>query len=550
MRLIFCLIFIVAFSFINDQNEIICKMNLKKTFQEKQMKLFTKVLIITGIPWLLFLTLTSHYANLSNIVYFALACFFFILTVLLLHFFIIKRLNNLQYLVKPINDDTSPPLEKNYLIEVDRFDTLTSLPNRIVFNEILNKSINHSKRRKQILAILLINIDSFKVFRETLGPEKGDFILQEMANRFSHVLRSEDVLAKLEGDEYIVLLNDIAKTKFASTVAQKLLQACSQPLLIGTRDYFLTASIGIVVYPHDSVALEELLTNVNLALYNAKRGGKNNYQFYTQEFDKEARKYIQLENALRNAIRSDQLSLHYQPKVHIKSGNIAGIEALIRWEHPDLGVINPSVLIPLAEETGMIMQIGEWALREACKINKYWQDEGYEHLTVSLNLSPKQFHHPEIVDVISSILKETKLNPIYLELEIDEKTVMDDIATSITILKNIKNLGVQISLDHFGTGYTSISHLKQFPISVLKIDQSFIKGIPTIPDDLAITSALISLAHHLGLTVVAQGVETAEQVQYLSTQECDMIQGYFLSHPLPAQTIILQFKKLGDKVLL
>lgn len=266
--------------------------------------------------------------------------------------------------------------------------------------------------------------------------------------------------------------------------------------------------------------------------------------------DVEAREYIQLESALRKAIHNNELALYYQPKLHLKKGSVIGMEALIRWEHPVLGIIDPVRFIPIAEETGYIMQIGEWALYEACKMNKYWQDEGYEHLTISVNLSPKQFHHPHIADVIAKILTQTKLNPRYLEIEINEKTIMENSGASGKQLANIKATGVVISIDHFGTGYTSISHLKQFPISILKIDQSFIKGIPNIPNDLAITNAFISLAHNLGLAVVAEGVETAEQVQYLSNQSCDIVQGYFLSHPLPASKIVLQLKKLQDEVLI
>lgn len=454
-----------------------------------------------------------------------------------------QELNNLANETKSIE-------RAETLTRLAHYDNLTSLPNRIFFNEILNKAINHAKRRKKIFALLVIDIDAFKQINARLGPAAGDQVLKELGNRFSTTLRSEDILARLSGDEFMVLLNDIAKPKFASAVAEKLLQACAKPLKIYGRELSLKASIGICIYPSDGTSLEDLLKNADSALDKVKRNGGNAYQFYTQEMNIEAHEFIQLETALRKAIQNKELVLYYQPRLDIKKGNINGVEALIRWVHPELGTIDPAKLIMLAEETGLIMQIGEWALFEACKMNKYWQDEGYEHMSVAVNISPRQFHHPDLSKIILNALKTTHLNPKYLELEINESAIMDDIDSSISILANIKATGVLISIDHFGIGYTSISHLKKLPISILKIDRSFIKGLPHNPNDLAITNALIALAHNLGLEVIAEGVETAEQVQYLSGQNCDMIQGYFLSHPLAAQKIVAQFTKLGEEVLL
>ena len=249
-------------------------------------------------------------------------------------------------------------------------------------------------------------------------------------------------------------------------------------------------------------------------------------------------------------IQQKRTVLYYQPKLNIKNSTITGVEALLRWQHPQYSNVNPAVFIPIAEETNLIIPLGEWALREACKINKSWQNEGYEHISIALNLSPKQFYHPDIVEMIKAALSESGLNPSYLELEINETTVMNNVEKATEILNKIKALGVHLVIDHFGTGYTSISHLKQFPVSSLKIDASFIKGIPTNANDLAITNAFIALAHHFGLEVVAEGVETAEQVEYLSTQHCDIVQGYYFCHPLPAQNIIQQFKKIADRAWL
>lgn len=440
--------------------------------------------------------------------------------------------------------------DRECLTRIARYDDLTALPNRIFFNEILNKSISHAKRYNKSLAVLLIDIDQFKKINHMLGTVKSDYVLKEIGKRFTNVLRSEDILAKLDGDEYIVLLNDIKHPKFSSTVAEKLLNVCSHLMKVDDHEFTLTASIGICIYPNDGESLEDLLKNTDEALYKAKHSGGNAYHFYTRAMDVEAKEYIQLESALRKAIHNNELALYYQPKLNIRKGKIVGLETFMRWEHPVLGIISPTKFIPLAEETGLIMEIGEWALRKACRSNKYWQDEGYEHVTVSVNLSPKQFHHPEISKIVSKVLKSTGLNPRYLELEISENTVMGNIELAEKILNDLKQTGVQISIDHFGMGYTSINHLKQFPINVIKIDRNFIKGVPNNPNDSAITSAMIALAHNLGLEVIAEGVETAEQVQHLSSYHCDMIQGYFLSHPVTAQKIILQLRKLSEAVLL
>jgi len=547
------------------------------------MKINTKMLITIGIICALFLVCMTYlqisHANLTSILTIA-ALFFLGISGLLYRYFtqriatLNKQLNQVNEIldnhqlashhlqqqlekksaeltkatatmeqIQIISEATTHPQKK--AVTDNHQDTLTELPNRAFFNEALNKAMSHAKRHNKICAVLIIDIDAFKNINKTLGHDFGNEVLNKIGKRLAKTLRTEDLVARLDGDEFIVLLNDISKPKFASVVAEKLLQVCSKPI----KDFFLTASIGISVYPSDGVSLEDMLKNADSALYKAKHAGGNKYQFHTHEMDIEAREFIKLESALRNAIDNNELVLYYQPKLHLKKGTIVGIEALLRWAHPELGILNPAQFIPIAEDTGLIMKIGEWALREACKTNKYWQNEGYEHLTIALNLSPKQFRHPEIAKIIETILKETELNPKYLELEINEATVMDNIQIAKDRLDNIKAIGVQLSMDHFGAGYTSISHLKQFPVSAIKIDQNYIKGIPNNPDDSAITNAFIGLAHHLGLEVVAEGVETAEQVRYLTIQDCDMVQGYFLSHPLPAQKIVLQLKKIMDRAL-
>lgn len=440
-------------------------------------------------------------------------------------------------------------VNRDYLMQLGKNDEITSLPNGIQFNEILVKSIIHSRRRQQTLAILLVNLDLFKLVQDTFGQSNGNLILQEMSKRIQNVLRKEDVLAKLDGDEFIILLNDIAKPKYASMVARKILNTCSALLKVDTQEFTITASIGISIYPNDGMSLEEILENADRALFKAKQAGGNVYQFHADEIQTEAVEYIQLETALRKAIHNNELALYYQPKFRLTTGKITAVEGLMRWEHPTLGIISPAKFIPLAEESGMIMQIGEWALHEACQRISYWQNEGFEHITVALKLSHKQFNHPDMVKMLKNVLSNYKINPEYIELEITEKTVMENVEAAAAILDKIRETGVQLSIDHFGTGYTVISYLKQFPLAAIKIDQSYIRGIPNNPNDVAITSALIALAHQLGLEVVAEGVENPEQIQFLTAQNCDVVQGYFLSHPVSAQKIVQQFRKLQDEVL-
>jgi diguanylate cyclase (GGDEF)-like protein len=420
------------------------------------------------------------------------------------------------------------------------------LPNKTYFNETLLKMISHVKRYNKILAVLLLEITPVNITTSCLSEITSKKISQQLIE----LLRTEDILAKFEGFQFGILLYDIEKAKFASTVASKILHAFSQPIKTDDGEISLNSTIGICVYPIEAASFEDLLNYAQVALGKAKNAGINTYRFYSQAMDAEAAEYLHLAKSLRKAIENHQLTLYYQPKLHLKTGTINRIEALVRWVHPEIGIIHPEKFLPVAEETGLIHPIGEWAIREACQINKHWQDEGYEHIPVAINLSPKQFYHRDIAATISSILQETGLSPNYLELEITETAVMGDTEKATRIFSEIKKTGVQISIDHFGAGYFSITQLKQFPLTLLKIDQSFIKGVPNNPNDCAITAAIIALAHNLGFEVVAEGVEAAEQVQFLASQGCDMVQGYFPGRPLPAEQMAAQFKKLAEGVLL
>ncbi len=553
------------------------------------MKFRSKGFFIIGFLWICFLALNSFLTIRQPLLNFlALGCVFAVSMWWLAQLFIIKRIEQLNKQLDHISSKNNEPhllkvkghddaallaekinkliLSNNFLKKTEKEedeatrsnakqslswlthqDKLTSLPNHLYFNETLNKAISHAKRHDKLLAILLVNVNPITSAKSTLKAD--EYVVKEVAKRLTTTLRSEDILVKLEGNTFSILLTDIGKAKFASSVANKILQATAEPIKTEMDEIHFTTHIGICVYPTEGTSLEELLKNADIALNKAKNTGMDAFRFYTQSMDAEASEYIHMEKSLRKAITNNELTLFYQPKVHLKTGSITRIEALIRWIHPEIGVINPEKFLPVAEETGLIQPIGEWALREACKTNKQWQDAGYEHMPIAVNLSPKQFYHPEIAEGIASALKESGLNPNYLELEITETAMMDDAQKAMKILEGIKETGVQISIDHFGAGYFSISQLKQFPLTLLKIDQSFIKGVPNNPNDSAITTAIIALAHNLGLEVVAEGVETAEQVQYLSSQNCDMVQGYFLSQPLPADQIVLQFKKLMEGVL-
>lgn len=416
------------------------------------------------------------------------------------------------------------------------------------FVDTLNKAISHVKRRKKILAVLVIEIDEFESISKQIGANYSQLFLNETAIKFKSLLRSEDTIAMIENNRFAILLNDIVKPKFAAAVAEKIIQSSQSSVQFEQEAITTTYRIAISVFPHDGSSAEDILLASIKVLSDSGAAKKATYQFNHAELHREAIEYIQLEKALRQAIDKNELSLYYQPKLDLKRGIIVAAEALIRWTHPQLGIINAGKLIPIAEECGLIMPIGEWTLREACKHNKYWQDEGYTHLFVSVNISPKQFQHPDMVNSIHKILQETGLKPAYLELEINENTVMDDMEFATRRLAEIKAIGVKISIDHFGSGQTSISHLKSLPISTIKIDRSFIDGIPNNPNDMAIVNAFISLSHHLGLEVVAEGVETADQAQFLGEQNCDLIQGYYVSHPQPADKIIQQFKKLSDEI--
>ncbi|OAI17153.1 diguanylate cyclase [Methylomonas lenta] len=421
------------------------------------------------------------------------------------------------------------------------FDALTDLPNRTLLKDRMDQAISQAQRKQRMVGVLFLDLDNFKVVNDTIGHTCGDELLKSVAQQISDCLREGDTVARLGGDEFIVLLPDLSDTQDAAKVANKILELLNSPFDIGQHEVYASVSIGISIYPHNSKNMEGLLSNADGAMYYAKKLGKNNYQFFTPEMNRSAQQYIKLEKYLRRALEQNEFVLHYQPQVDVKTGRIIGMEALIRWMNPKLGLVNPADFIPLAEDTGLIVPIGAWVLKTACKQAKFWQQNGFP-IRVAVNMSSRQFHqiqsqqqsqHPLLDDVLNA-LDESDLPPELLELEITESILMQHLDTTMEILNALKNIGIRLSIDDFGTGYSSLSYLKRFPIDILKIDKSFVNDITTDPSDKAIVAAITVMAQQLKLEVVAEGVETLAQLEFLRKLQCNFVQGYYFSKPLSA----------------
>jgi len=431
-------------------------------------------------------------------------------------------------------DITEQKRTQERLTYLAHFDELTGLPNRTLFNENLRQVLLDANRRQRLAAIMFLDLDRFKTINDTLGHEMGDTLLKSVAERLRDCVRRGDVIARLGGDEFIVALADVAQYEDVAQVAQKILDSFARPFHLSGRDLFVTTSVGVALYPQDHRDVEGLLKNADAAMYRAKELGRNNYQFYTHEMNAKAFERLTLEIHLRRALERQEFLLHYQPQVDLNTGAIVGMEALIRWQSAELGLVSPADFIPLAEETGLIVPIGEWVLRSACVQTKAWHDAGLPRLRVSVNLSARQLRERDLVRTVNKALTESGLNPRCLELELTE-SMLQNVDTAEVILKDLHDVGVYLSIDDFGTGYSSLNYLKRFPIDNLKIDRSFVRDIISDPDDAAITDAIISMAHTLGIRVVAEGVETAEQLVFLHKHKCDLIQGYYFSKPLAAE---------------
>jgi diguanylate cyclase (GGDEF)-like protein len=418
------------------------------------------------------------------------------------------------------------------------YDELTGLPNRSMFNEQLARALTLARRYSKPLAVLFIDLDRFKIINDTLGHDAGDRVLTEIAERLHGCLRDSDTVGRLGGDEFVVLIEELPEPMHVAAVAQKILAAVAAPFILEAQEFHVTASIGISTYPEDSEDISTLLKNADIAMYRAKEQGKNNYQFYSAQMNVHSIERLALESNLRRALERNEFLLYYQPKIDISSGRVTGVEALIRWQQPGKALLAPGQFIPLAEETGLIVPIGEWVLKTACARCKLWQKQGLQPLRVAVNLSARQFAHESLLQDVARILTQTGLDPSFLELEITESMVMHKPEQAVALLNELKAMGIHLSIDDFGTGYSSLNYLKRFPIDSLKIDRLFIRDIPADTDDAAITRAIISMAHSLRLKVIAEGVETAEQLRFLREHGCDEMQGYHFSPPLPEEQVI------------
>ncbi len=413
-------------------------------------------------------------------------------------------------------------------------DGLTGLANRSLFSRLLRQGIEHSRRHERKLAVLFLDLDRFKSINDTLGHEAGDELLRSVALRVQGCLRASDTVARLGGDEFVVLLPEISEETYVANVAQKVLAAIALPFPLMGQDFRVTGSVGISVYPQDGLDEETLTKQADFAMYRAKELGKNNYQFYSPEMNADSLERLTLESGLRHALERGEFTLHYQAKRDLPSGRISGMEALLRWQHPDLGLVAPLRFIPVAEQTGLIVPIGKWVLKTACEQNVAWQNAGLARLSVAVNLTARQFFDPQLLTDVATALRDSGMAPGLLELEISEGLLMLNAQRTLDILRGLRKLGVRIAVDDFGLGYSTLSTLQQFPIDTIKIDRSFIREVNQVAEGKKLTEAIIAMGRTLSLTVVAQGVETKAQADFLRQHACDELQGFYFNPPVPA----------------
>jgi diguanylate cyclase (GGDEF)-like protein/PAS domain S-box-containing protein len=431
-----------------------------------------------------------------------------------------------------VSESRAMALEMAHLAQ---HDFLTSLPNRLLLTERFSHAISLAQRHKQQVGLLFLDLDNFKHINDSLGHAVGDKLLQSVASRLVECVRTTDTVCRQGGDEFVILLAEIGQPQDAAHVAETLRTALAMPHQIDGHELHISLSIGISIFPDDGADVDTLMQNADTAMYHAKASGRNNYKFFKPDMNARAVHRLFVEKNLRRALKQGEFLLHYQPKIDLASGAMTGAEALIRWQDPDLGLVYPAQFVPIAEENGLIVPVGRWVLREACRQVQAWLDAGLPAVPVSVNISAVEFRHDGFLEGVSNILKETGLAPHYLELELTESILMDDVESSTSVLEALKAMGVQLAIDDFGTGYSSLSYLKRFPIDILKIDQSFVRDIATDADDAGIVSAVIGMGRNLKQRVIAEGVETHAQLAFLQARHCDEGQGFHFSHPVSAE---------------
>ncbi|HSF48718.1 MAG TPA: EAL domain-containing protein [Burkholderiales bacterium] len=445
-----------------------------------------------------------------------------------------------------INDITSRKQAEQRISHLAHFDGLTGLPNRNLLQDRVAQAIAHAERNRRELALLFLDLDNFKTINDSLGHDLGDDLLKAVSLRLSVCLRDMDTVGRYGGDEFVIILPDLHDGQRADRVATKILEQLASPFTIKQHELHMGASIGISVFPRDGLDAAALMKSADTAMYHAKESGRNQYQFFTAQMNEIVQARLGIEIALRQALKKEQFTLWYQPQVALASGEIVGVEALVRWNHPTQGLVQPDAFIRVAEESGLIGPIGEWALKEACRQSKAWRDAGLPAINVAVNLSPRQFRRRDLVELVRNALRDTGLEPRYLELELTESALMQHLEETVATLNALRQMGVRIAIDDFGMGYSSLSYLKRFPIGKLKIDRSFVRDIPHDQDDAAIAGAIIAMAHKLALTVVAEGVETPQQLAFLQAHGCDGAQGYFFGRPMPAEEVALLLEQVDN----
>jgi len=456
--------------------------------------------------------------------------------------------SQLTGLIGTVQDITERKDQENKIWHLAYYDEVTQLPNRIFFLKFLAKTLELAHRSKRNFAVLFLDLDGFKGINDTYGHQAGDQLLKEISRRLTIGLRCSDLasryfdhfdqkvdVARLGGDEFTILLNDITRPEDAGIVAERIQRWVTEPVALGDRLVHVGVSIGIAVFPHDGENTETLLKNADIAMYHAKKMGKGHYRFFHEGMALRAKKRLEMETYMHHAVAKNELRLHYQPVVDILSGQMVGAEALLRWESPQLGFLPPNDFISLAEENGLINQFGEWAIREACRQHKVWQQQGFGDLTIAINLSSLQFNQSSFISMVAGIIQEYKVNPAFLTFELTETMIMADTENMLKKLNDLKSLGIKLALDDFGTGYSSLRYLNRFPLDILKIDRSFVNELPASKDAAAIVSAILALAKALNLSTVAEGVETIQQNTFLQNTTCDAVQGYYFSKPMSVE---------------